>query len=296
VVAKLRERLAVRKQAALKFDGERFNLKKLNELGVKEKYQIEITNRFAALKNLNGGENVSRAWENIKENIKTSAKKSLDLHKWKQHKPWFDKVYVDFLDQSKQAKIQWTQDSSRSNEDNLNNIRRNASRYFRKRKKAYLKAKIEERETNSKVNNVRDLYRGINDFKKGYHPRTIIVKDEKGELVADPYSIMARHMNYFSQLLNVHEDNDVRQAEIHTVEQLVPEPSAFEVELAIGKLKNHKSPGIDQIPAELIKAGGRTICCAIYKLIISIFFILFLFRAIFYDCRHGPTTCTLLCY
>ena len=114
------------------------------------------------------------------------------------------------------------------------------------------------------------MYRDINDFKKGYQPRTVIVKDEKGELVADPHSIMARWRNYFSQLLNVHEDNDVRQAEIHTVEPLVPEPSAFEVELAIGKLKNHKSSGIDQIPAELIKAGGRTICCAIHKLIISI--------------------------
>ena len=50
----------------------------------------------------------------------------------------------------------------------------------------------------------------------------------------------------------------------------MPEPSAFEVELAIEKLKNHKSPGIDQIPAELIKAGGRTIRCVIHKLIISI--------------------------
>jgi len=69
--------------------------------------------------------------------------------------------------------------------------------------------------------------------------------------------------------LNVHEDNDVRQAEIHTVEAFVPEPGVFEVELAIGKLKNHISPGIDQIQAELIKAGGRTICCAIHKLIIS---------------------------
>ena len=57
------------------------------------------------------------------------------------------------------------------------------------------------------------MYRGINDFKKGYQPRTIIVKDEKGELVADAHSIMARWRNYFSQLLNVHEDNDVRQAE-----------------------------------------------------------------------------------
>ena len=70
----------IHEQAAQKFDGERFNLRKLNELGVKEKYQIEITNRFAALENLNGDENVNRAWGNIKENIETSAKESLCLH------------------------------------------------------------------------------------------------------------------------------------------------------------------------------------------------------------------------
>jgi hypothetical protein len=81
------------------------------------------------------------------------------------------------------------------------------------------------------------LYRGINDLKKGYQPRTTIVKDEKGDLVVDPQGIMARWRNYFSQLLNVHEVKDVRQAEIHTVEPLVPEPSAFEVELAIENLK-----------------------------------------------------------
>ena len=52
VVAKLKERLAVSKHAAQKFDGKRFNLRKLNEPEVKEKYQIEITNRFAVLENL----------------------------------------------------------------------------------------------------------------------------------------------------------------------------------------------------------------------------------------------------
>ena len=50
----------------------------------------------------------------------------------------------------------------------------------------------------------------------------------------------------------------------------MPEPSAFEVELAIEKIKSHKSPGTDQIPSELIKAGVRTIRCAIHKLIISV--------------------------
>ena len=63
---------------------------------------------------------------------------------------------------------------------------------------------------------------------------------------------------------------DVGQVEIHTAEPLVPEPSASEFELAIKKLKSHKSPGIDQIPAEPIKAGGRTICLEIHKLITCI--------------------------
>jgi len=57
---------------------------------------------------------------------------------------------------------------------------------------------------------------------------------------------------------------------MHTAEPLVPEPNASGVELVTEKLKSHKSPGIDQIPAELIKAGVRTIRCKIHKLIISI--------------------------
>ena len=85
--------------------------------------------------------------------------------------------------------MQWIQDPSQSNVDKLNNVRRDASRHFRNKKKAYLKAKIEELETKSKINNVRDLHRGINEFKKGYQPRTIIVKDVKGYLVADSHSI-----------------------------------------------------------------------------------------------------------
>ena len=133
-----------------------------------------------------------------------------------------------------------------------------------------LKAKIEELETNSNIKNVRHLYRGISDFKKGYQPRTIIVKDEKGDLVADSHSILARGWKHISQPLNIPGVNDVRQTELHTAEPPVHEPSAFEVELANEKLKSHKSPGIDQILAELIKAGGTTIRSEIHKLIITI--------------------------
>ena len=88
------------------------------------------------------------------------------------------------------------------------------------------------------------MYRGINDFKKGYQPRTNIVKNEKGELIVDSHSILATWRDYFSQLLNVHGVHDVRQTETQTAEPLVPEPSAFKAELVIEKLISHKSPAI----------------------------------------------------
>jgi len=84
--------------------------------------------------------------------------------------------------------MKWIHDPSQSHVDNLNNVRRDASRYFRNKKKAYLKAKIEELETKSKIKNIRDFYRGINYFKKGYQPGTNIMKDDKGDLVAYSHS------------------------------------------------------------------------------------------------------------
>jgi len=107
VIAKVREKLVVGKQAAQNFDRQRFNLRKLNEPEVREQYQIEVTNRFAALENLNDDEDVNRTWENIQENIQTSAKESLGLHELKQNKPWFDEGCLGFLDQRKRAKTHW---------------------------------------------------------------------------------------------------------------------------------------------------------------------------------------------
>jgi hypothetical protein len=72
----------------------------------------------------------------------------------------------------------------------LKNVRREASRHFRNKKKGYLKAKIEELDAYSKIKNIRDLYRGIIDFKNGFQPKTNLVKDEKGDLVADSHSIV----------------------------------------------------------------------------------------------------------
>jgi hypothetical protein len=81
-------------------------------------------------------------------------------------------------------------------------------------KNAYLKEKIEKLKTNSKIKNVRDLYRGINHFTNCYQPRTNIMKDEKDDMVADSHNILPTRSNHFSQLFSVHGVNDVRQTEI----------------------------------------------------------------------------------
>jgi hypothetical protein len=153
------------------------------------------------------------------------------------------------------------------NGDNMDNVRHEASGTFRTKKREYLKNKINKLEKNSKNKNVRDLHRGISEFKKGYQPRTNMVKEENGDLLANSHSILSRWKNYFCQLLNAHGVSDVRQTKIHTAEPLVPEPSPFEVEISVGKWKRYKSPGIDHILAELIQAGGNILCSEIHKLI-----------------------------
>jgi hypothetical protein len=162
LVAKIREGIAVNKQGSHKFHMDRFNLKKLNEVEDKEKYSGEVSNRFAALEDSDAVVEINIIWETIRENIKISAKESLGYYELKQHKQWFDEGCSELLDQRKQAKLHWSQNPGEINGNNLNNVRRETIRHFRNKKREYLKGKINEFATNSKNQNIRDLYRGIN--------------------------------------------------------------------------------------------------------------------------------------
>jgi hypothetical protein len=135
---------------------ERFNLRNLNELEVRKRYQIEISDRFAALYVLYDSEEINRAWEALKRISKPQLNRVyLVLYELKQHKPWYDEECLGFLDQRKQATMHWLQDPNQSTVDNLNSVRHEVSRHFMNNKKKYLKAKIHELETLSKIKNIR---------------------------------------------------------------------------------------------------------------------------------------------
>jgi hypothetical protein len=113
----------VNKEGLHKFHIERFNLKKSNEAKGTEKYRVEASIGFAALEDLDAEVEINNVWEMIRENIKMLAKRSLGYYELKQHKPWFDEGCSKLLDQRKQAKLQWLQNSSEINGDNLNNVK-----------------------------------------------------------------------------------------------------------------------------------------------------------------------------
>jgi hypothetical protein len=96
------------------------------------------------------------------------------------------------------------------------------------------------------------------------------VKDENGDLLAKSHNILNSWKNYFSLSLNVHNVSDIRQIEVRMAESLVPGPSRLEFETAIARLKKYKSPGNDQILAELIQVGGEMLLYVIHKLVNSI--------------------------
>jgi hypothetical protein len=98
----------------------------------KEQYRVEVSNRFA---DLDAEAEINSAWEMITENIKISAKESLGYCELKKHKPWLNKGSSKLVDQRKPTKLQWLQDPSEINGDNLRVERREASRYFRNKKR-----------------------------------------------------------------------------------------------------------------------------------------------------------------
>jgi hypothetical protein len=106
-----------------------------------------------------------------------------------------NKILSTLLYQRKQAKLQWLQDPSEINGDNLNNTGHEASRYFRKRRQDYLKDKFNELTTN-KNKNIRDLYKEINTFKRVYQTTSNLVMNDNVQRFAYSHNILYRQKNY----------------------------------------------------------------------------------------------------
>jgi hypothetical protein len=124
------------------------------------------------------------------------------VHELKQNKPCYVEECFGFLDQRSTLTCCGYSIQNKKNVDNLNNIRRETSRHFSK-KKEYRKDRFGEPETNSKITNIGGLYRDINNCKKIYQPRINMVNVVKDGMITDSQIILVRWRNNFSQMINV---------------------------------------------------------------------------------------------
>ena len=180
---------------------------------------------------------VDDTWINIRDSIKASAKEKVGVLETNRNKPWFDQECSELANKRKQTKLLWLQDPNNQTAEDFSIVRRDTSRMLRKKKSDYMKANVNKLEENSKSKNIRELYKGINEFKKGYHPRPYVIKKHDGTIVADTASILSRWEQF--NLLNVNQSTSHEGSEVYTAEPEIPEPSLIEVELAIEKLKRH---------------------------------------------------------
>ena len=115
---------------------------------------------------------------------------------------------------------------------------------FRKKKCDYMKAKVNKLEQKSTNKDIWEMYKRINEFKKGHQSRAYVIKNHEGTIVADTNSILSIWEQFFSYLLNVNRSTSHKGREVYTAEPDIPEPRLVEAELAIEKLKKHKATGV----------------------------------------------------
>lgn len=150
-------------------------------------------------------------------------------------------------------------------------FRRAANRIIRKKKRRYLNI-ILKSEEDFRKNNLREAYKGINFFKKGFQPKSNLCKAQNGELLTEKERIMERWKEYFQEHLNPNSqecptesrlegNNDDDSVGISTIEDTYK---------ALNKPNNNKAPGIDNLPGELLKYGGEYLVSTLHQLLVKI--------------------------
>ena len=131
-------------------------------------------------------------WVKIKDSIKSAAKGKVGVLETHRNKPWFDQEYLELVNKRKQSKLLWLQNPNYQTAEDFSNVRCDICRTFKKKKRDYLKEKVNKLEENSKNKTIQEMYQGINEFKKGYQPRSYVIKKHNRTILGDKISILNR--------------------------------------------------------------------------------------------------------
>lgn len=246
---------------------------------VKVNYRRIVSEKLKGREQELQGAAVTQQWTVLQDVLNSAATEAVGFNKTGRRTEWYDdECHAAVLKRNVAREKTLQRRATRANTENFQQTRKDAKKVLRKKKRQWAKEKLEQIEEMQNKKEVRAMFQGTREIKKGFQPRSSFCKDKAGCMIGDEKGIMERWVEYFEDLLNDTEEMILEprdqgsedQMEGADEEETVPEVTLNEVKDAISLMRNNRAPGEDGIPAELFKYGGEEVMRSMYTLIRSI--------------------------
>jgi hypothetical protein len=208
-------------------------------------FTVDVSNKFQQLLEVEEEEQTpNELWEKMKETVLSEAKRHIPKKRRKKN-PWISQTTLDLASERKKAK-------SDGNTDKWSQLNKDVTKSVIHDKKSFIESKCEEME-NCRGES-KKVFQVLKEVTNKQPPRTDAVNDRNGVTLTETEDIKRRWVEYST---NLFEAQDQQHTYSRGEKETEPPPLRSEVVQALQQLNNGKSPGIDEIPAEMWKASGE---------------------------------------
>lgn len=267
VMAKI-EQLIPRLTSSRNIGGRRCNIKALKNEETRNKYCQTIAEKLRCSPT---DISIQDEWTAIDRMVKQTATQELGKRIQTKRNGWFDSECEKLLQERRKVRQKMIQEQNQETTEKFKEARRKFHVICRSKKREFVKRKIEEIEENHAKNETRKFYKNLEIERKGYQPRSIVFRNEEGKLVAEEKEILKLWVEFYSKILTSQDKSEDDPEDLNRTEwEEVEEPTLEEVKKVMDAMKNNKSPGSDDLQAELFKYGGITLTERIHELIVRV--------------------------
>ena len=275
VVAKIR--LKLRKRPRNVCQRPRFNVAFLKDQTIRDRFNVEVKNRFQILENHDEEENTEEVdvedhWSAVKTGWTDACQKVLGQRK-PHHKPWITKKTLDLIEDRKKRKDTLNSSKTRAGktraQEEYSQAMKDVKTSVKDDKRSYTEELAKEAEEAAGSGNMARLYKITKQLTGKFRNSDAPVRNKQGVLLTSEEDQKKRWVEHFEELLNRPGPDEC--PEIPPAETLLvvdtSRPSVAEIENAITRLKNGKAPGPDGIPPEALRADVTTSANILYRLL-----------------------------
>ena len=217
---------------------------------ISEQYRVEVANRFRALQLVEEEKEPEELANEIRDIMAEAAEKHINKKK-KVNQPWISKTTLDLIEERKVLK------GMKDKDDRYRLKYKEVKSSYKADKRMYLDRKCAKIEECKRRNDSRGMFEEIKSMTSSYKPRLGVIKDAAGQTLTESEDILGRWREYCEDMYKADSEGGDEDDIVNIGQEEEPEPLREEVEAAIKNLKDGKSPGCDNIQAELIKASGE---------------------------------------